>query len=93
MTAYSALHGQTDEHPQRPWDPNQFAGLVDRLGSPNAIRESEQPALAARWGQAQLLATNGGAGRLKAIARWNFLLRRERGYGDDNSPMWINAAV
>jgi hypothetical protein len=30
---------------------------------------------------------------LKAIAGWNFLLRRDLGYGDDNSPMWINAAA
>jgi hypothetical protein len=30
---------------------------------------------------------------LKAIARWNFLLRRDLGHGDDNSPMWINAAA
>jgi hypothetical protein len=30
---------------------------------------------------------------LKAIARWNFLLRRDLGHGNDNSPMWINAAA
>jgi hypothetical protein len=30
---------------------------------------------------------------LKAVARWNFLQRRDRGYGNDNSPMWINAAA
>jgi hypothetical protein len=60
------------------------------LGWPNAVRESEQPALAARWGQAQLLAD---AGRLKAIACWNFPLRRDLGRSNDNSPMWINAAA
>jgi hypothetical protein len=30
---------------------------------------------------------------LKAIARRNFLLRRDLGHGNDNSPMWINAAA
>jgi hypothetical protein len=30
---------------------------------------------------------------LKAIARWNFLLRRDLGHGNDNSPTWINAAA
>jgi hypothetical protein len=61
---------------------------------PRAIpARSEQPALAARWGRAEQLAANGGAGRLKAIARWNFLLRRDLGHGNDNSPTWINAAA
>jgi hypothetical protein len=41
----------------------------------------------------ELLATKGDAGRLKAIARWNFPLRRDLGHGNDNSPMWINAAA
>jgi hypothetical protein len=63
------------------------------LGWPNAIRESEQPALAARLGRVELLAANGDAGRLKAIARWNFPLRRDLGRRNDNSPMWINAAA
>jgi hypothetical protein len=31
--------------------------------------------------------------RLQAIARWNFLLRRDLGHGNDNSPIWINTAA
>jgi hypothetical protein len=30
---------------------------------------------------------------LKAIARRNFLLRRDLGHGNDNSPMRINTAA
>jgi hypothetical protein len=36
---------------------------------------------------------NGGDGLIRAVARWNFLLRRDLGHGNDNSPIWINAAA